>query len=273
MPRILYPQWRESLQPTKYPFADTATLTNAANEFIPDDLFLDASFYVIGAREGLHLSEIEINNSTATLRVSDTTQRIFASAAFELFDPPEIIRFVDSYERPAGVLVSTPNQLSVLQAWSPGVHTFLRLATQFAASVVIPTPEPGVRGFQLADGTLFTGDVWLVAEEGVVLTSTEQIVEASCGEPESTQIVVRVDVVGDPLFRRRVCDPLELFQAPQFLQKLKLRQHCVTTELVPDARGDVKLTVGSHQASDTALRLRPTPQGLLIEVVGDTISS
>lgn len=269
--RILHPEWRDSLRPTKYPFSDTSSLTNGQGDFVPNDLFLDASLYVIGAKERLHISKISVGADTVVLAVSDVDRRQVAKATFNLLEPPTTIQVLDLRGRPAGILVAESAGLAVLQSWSSGDHEFALGAVEFAARTTIPTPEIGVRGFLLADGSLFTGDVWLVGEDGIVLSNGSAVVDSGCGQSPGEYQFVRVDVVGEPLYRRKLCDPLELFQTPRFLKILRLQRGCDVYDLVPDAHGNINVTVGSHAASDTVLRVRTTNDGIIIETVGKSL--
>jgi hypothetical protein len=115
---------------------------------------------------------------------------------------------------------------------------------------VIPTPEVGVRGFLTEAGALLTGDVWWVGERGIVVRDDGG--------------TVRVDVVGDPLFARRLCFPLGLFATPRFIRTIN--------RLPPGPDGDFQVVVGGHDAPDTVLRIYPiSPTELAFEVVGETL--
>lgn len=268
MPNILDPEWRASLAPTNYPFADTASLTNSEGDFIPQGMLLDASLYLIGAQSRLYISQITITAPTVTFSFSDTSKQTIATASFPLLDPPAGLQVLDNYGRPGGLLVADPANLAVLQSWSPGSHVFLLGSTEFAARVVIPTPEIGLRGFQLADGSVFTGDVWFVGGDGVVLSHGVALVETGFqAEPTELQFL-RIDIVGDALYLRQQCTGPNLFVTTNFLRVLRLQRGCDFIDLVPDANGNIDVTGGSHLASDTVLRVRPTSSGLLVETIG-----
>ncbi len=269
MAEIRYPEWRAELATSKYPFADTASLTNAAGDFLPEDAFADASLYIIGAQSRVYISRVVITSAECELTFNDSTRTVVAVASFSLLTVPDVVRVLDVYGRPAGALIAGAG-LAIFRAWTVGTHVFEMAQSEFAAAVTVPTPEVGVRGFVLDDGSLLAGDAWLIGENGVVLSYATAIVEDPCGET-TTYPVIRVDVVGDPLYRRTLCDPVELFTTPRFLRQLRLRRGCEDIDLVPDEHGDIKLTVGSHQASDTVLRVRTTPNGLRIETVGPSI--
>lgn len=271
--RIVHPEWRSYFETTKYPFADTASLTNDEDDqnFIPEGTFLDASLYPVGAGERLYLSKVVANTAgSVTLYIGDSTDDEVASGVVDLLDPPSSVRLTDAYGRPAGILVSEPTRLLSFQGWNTGTHTFSMAQTEFVARVCVPTPEVGVRGFELDDGSVLTGDVWFLGDDGVVLTpsvSSEPDPDHP-GEFRSVN-VIRIDVVGDPLFRRRICQTV--FVGPKFLRTITARDGCRKIVCGPDELGNINVTVGSQDAADTILRIRGTEDGLVFETVGERL--
>lgn len=248
--RILFPGFREELEFTRYPFADSALLTSAeSGQQIEVDTFLDASLYPIGAAARLYISSITITVREITLTIGDEENAELATAIFDPLVAPDVLVFTDSFDRPAGVIISESLKLSRFSAWPVGVHTFELGETEFAASVVIPTPAPGVRGILTEAGDLFTGDIWIVGDDGVVVREID-------GN-------IRIDIVGDPLFARRLCSQLDLFTPPNFLKTIN--------GCAPDANGNFNLTVGENLSTEPILRIYPTDTGLKIEAVGNLI--
>ncbi len=278
MPTVrVFPRWRDDFVGTNFPFADTATLTNEAGDFFTAGLFLDASFYPVGGRERMYVSQVLIDAESCTITLGDAGSAERCSGSFTLLASAEstvddetdaLIHFTDQYDRPAGVIVSTPLRLATFQAWAPGLHEFSLGATELVARVCVPTPDIGVRGFLLDDGTLVTGDVWFVGDDGVVLQVEDRYLKDQCGSPQTFRTIV-VNVVGDPLFRRRLCQDPELFQTPRFIKTLVLRAHNQELELTPDEFGEFKLLVGSNLADDTVLRIQAVEGGLILGAVGE----
>lgn len=268
--RILYPAWREYNGPTNYPFVDTATLRNDSGIFIPEGAILDAVLYPVGGGSLLRLSKVVVTQQSVTVYVGDETNDELCSGELQFDNANDELRLQDAYGRPAGLLVSEVNQLLTFLAWPPGTHAFTYAQAGFTLDVCIPAAEPAVRGFLLDDGSLMTGDVWLVGDDGIVLTLESSPVltegcDATSDEPAYPTIVV--NIVGDPLFRRRLCGGL--FSAPQFLRTITVRRDCRQIICYPDATGDFKMTVGHSAAPDTVLRIRHTGGGLRIEAVGE----
>lgn len=249
--RILFPEFRDEYETTRYPFIDGATLTSGDGQTIDADLFLDASLYPIGSIGGfLYLSKITVRPRSVRITVADRSRK---EKAFVEFDPllaPDTLYVTDEWDRPAGVIVSDPLRLSRFTSWAEGDHNFGADATQFVPSCVIPTPEIGVRGILTEKGELFTGDLMIVGQNGVVVRKEEDD-------------VIRIDIVGDVLFRRKLCFPIDLFKPPGFVKTIN--------GCGPDRFGNFNITVGGHLNEETIVRIRKTDAGLMIEAVGSTI--
>jgi hypothetical protein len=266
MPEQRFPEWRSQNSTTKYPFSDGASLVNDEGYTLLEGTFLDASVFPVGAREQLHLSLVTVEPDLVTLAIGDRYVAALATATFPLITPDPVVAFADPYGRPAGLLVSTAERMGVFQSWEVGDHPFTPAQSEFAATVCFPSPEGGLRGVLLEDGSFFAGDVWLVGDDGVVLREDTVSIDPGCA-PRPYR-VVRVDVVGDPLFRRRLCQPAALFQTPRFVKRVYVVHSLGSFTCVPDAGGDVKLTTANHLANDAALRVRTTGDGVGFEVAG-----
>ena len=252
--RIIFPEFRDEFLTTRYPFADSATLQTEgdADLKIEVDTFLDGSLYPVGAGGSLYLASITVAIRKVTITLQDENRVPLASTTYDplLLDDVDRLEFVDTRGRAAGILLTDALRLARFTAWPVGTHTFALGATEFAASVVIPSPQVGLRGLLTEADDLLAGDVWLVGDNGVVVTEDD-------GD-------IRVDIVGDPLFVRKLCGQVELFQAPNFITMIN--------DCPPDAYGNYNLVAGDHLTEDTILRINPTDDGLIIEAVGDTVN-
>lgn len=273
--RILHPAWREELEATPYPFGDWATLANGKGPFLPEGTFLDAALYPINAGPHLRLSQVIVSQQTVVLVVGDNTQTEVCRGTLDLLAPQDDVPLVDPYGRPAGILVSTAQRLVIFQTWPSGTHTFTYAQTGFAAHVCLPIQEQCFRGFLLDDGTIVAGDIWLVGDDGIVLShETAAAIQDECdagvqADPQEQRI--RVDIVGDPLFRQRLCATASA--TPRFLQTLTVRRGCEDIVCRPDDIGDIKLTAGKLTGESTILRIRSTGSGLRIETVGEVLQN
>lgn len=266
--RVITPEWKASNQNTRFPFSSAATLTNAEGRVLLEGVMLDAALYVIGATAGLFLAAAEVTFQTVTLTLATPTQPDLATGVFDLIRPPDQVVFYDAYGRPAGTLVSESRRLGLFQSWGVGRHEFLAAQTEFAASCVFPTPEVGVRGIRLETGQLFVGDVWLVGDAGVVLRVAAAVVPVPGTARQRTIQTIRVDVVGDPLFRRRLCQPENLFATPRFLRAIRVVGQNMTFDVAADAGGNVRLSTMDAPGGDTVLRVKTTDAGIEISAVG-----
>lgn len=275
MPNVVqtvYPQeWRDQYLDTPYPFFDEATLSNGDGVFIPEGTFQDAAIYPIGARPLLRLSKIVVTANKTKVYVGDDTNDELCYGIIDIIEPKANIRLVDKYSRPSGVLVSAEESLLVFQSWPQGTHKFNYSQTGFVSDVCLPTPAVTVRGFLLDDGELLTGDVWFVGSDGVVLNYGDYEPPQNCAIPgfdAETQRVIRVDVVGNPLYRRGQCG--ELFENPQFIRTITVRKDCAQVVCTPDDSGNFSLLVTSNGAEDTVLRAHAENGGIRFETIGQT---
>jgi hypothetical protein len=271
--RILFPEWRDSNDTTRYPFSEQATLLNEEGTLLLEGTFLDAILYPIGGGAGLYITSAVIDHENVTLYIGNLTQPTLCSGTFPLLDAPDLIELVDAFGRPAGVLVSETIRLAIFQSWGTGTHEFSRTQTEFAATVCVPTPEIGVRGIQLDSGEVVVGDVWLVGDDGVVFRVEDLEVPATCERAAHTIKVIRMDVVGDPLFRRRLCEGSELFDVPKFIKTIRVVGPDGTFECTPDSHGNLQITANNDLATDTVLRITNKPEGVTIGTVGSRLTN
>lgn len=269
--RQIYPQWREQNGTTKYPFAEVATLRNDEGKQLLEGTFLDAVLYPIGSGVGLYLSQIVLTHESVTITVGTLTDPALCSGSFDVVDPPDSLALTDVYGRPAGLLVSESVRFAILQSLGVGTHDFAPEQTEFCASVCIPTPEVGVRGLELPDGTVLVGDVWIVGDDGVVVRTEDYDEPAACGVPVTSLQAIRIDIVGDPLYRRRLCSNADLFATPRFIKTLRIVGPNQSFDCAPDEFGEFKLSLMNAEAPDTVLRITPTPDGLKIGAVGQKL--
>ena len=247
--KVLFPEWRNEQTKSKYPFADSATLNNGT-DFIPKSLFVDARLFVIGGGARQFISQVTVATEGVYIYISDENEEIIASGYVELASITGTVELLDAYERPAGVLVGEVSQLATLASWAAGDHTFEIDETEFTATVVVPQPQIGVRGF-LVEGKLFAGDAWIVGEQGVFLTLDGEY--------------IRVDIVGDPLARQRFCEQVFSYDQPWFIRTI--------TGYTSDEYGDFKIMAGSQLASDTVLRIEQRKNGIGFKLVGKILAN
>lgn len=242
MPEIVYTEWRNENEQVNYPFADNATLENSEGVKIDPTLFLDARLYPIGGDETLYLRRVVVEEELARfyLAVGDTE---IAYGNLDLIVVPSNgeVPVLDTYGRPAGVLVSTSDKLTAVPGLFGSETVFPEAATHFAPSVVVPMPDIGVRGFLTDDGDMIFGPAILVGEQGIVLSADGN--------------VIRVDALGNPFAKHEDCegqDPLPVYCPIKTINGIS-----------PDENGDFKLTIGGNSAVDNLFRIVQLQPGVL----------
>ena len=247
MTQIIFPEWRDMQGDSKYPFVDTADLSNGTIVFTKS-MFVDARLVAIGGGPRQYISQVVVSTSSAIIHIADEAGEL--STGEVVFGANQTtVELLDTYGRPAGILVSADaEQLNVLASWPVDTHTFTVEQTEFTATVVVPTPQIGVRGF-LAEGKLFAADVYLLGEQGVFITKDGSY--------------IRVDIIGDPRARQRFCSQLFNYEPPWFIQTIN--------GYSPDEYGEWKILSGVSLATDTVLRVEPVENGIGLRLVGPVV--
>jgi hypothetical protein len=281
MATLHHPEWYDSNSGNNYPFDDLSTMVNSAGRVIASDTLLDAAIYPAGGSLNMYISSVEVRSDQVTIFISDEKVKNLCSCTFSPNAPPNPAKptvellIVDKNGRKAGVLVAKQVNLSVFSAWGAGTHQFLASQTRFVAACCYPVPADTVTGFQLDDGNVLYGDVYLVGEDGVVL-DCDMVDEWGSDNAVS---VIRVNAVGDPLFRRKVCSP-GLFDTPRFIRQVVFQHGQQTVIVGPSDRGNVTVMSASMEdpesnllKPDSVLRIRTTQQGVLFEAVGERLDN
>lgn len=230
-------EFRPEQADSPYPFADTATLVADTGFTLDPALFLDASVHPTGGTAGLRLSEVVVTPTAVSFLVGDDATEVLASGSFSPIAPGDgRVRLLDPAGKPAGLLLADPVKLALAAYWPAGTHKFTRQATEFVASCAIYLPPAGVRSLTGEDGLPLSGHVWLVGEDGVVLSVANN--------------EIRVDVAGDPYFVRKLCGPVA-GAAPPVLKTIN--------NIAPGPGGTFLLVRRAVTTADSVLRVIPRP--------------
>ena len=217
------------------------------------DVFIDASFYPIGGGTSIYLSSVVVTTNKVTIYAKTVFPVMTVSTEYNPLNLPanNVLDFYDDYGRPAGILLFDRDKIAEIYQWGFGTYTFNRSATEIVATAFIPAQEPGVRALMLEDNTFITGDVCLIGSNGVVLRAEDNN-------------VIRIDVIGVPLFQREACDDVGKNKPPQkFVSTIN---NCPADEF-----GNFTITAtdrGVAPGDATVLRVYPTNFGLIIDAVG-----
>lgn len=264
MTKIRHPEYRKELENTKYPFVPTASLSNGAVSFF-EGTFLDAHIYAVTGTSGYYISNITITSSAIHLQIGDNASAELLSGTVSLPITSETVRLVDNFGRSAGLLVSSIDRLAVLTTWGVGTYSFEAEQTAFCVTCCMPVPEVGVTAIQLESGDLLSGRVWLVGDDGVVLQTVKKI------DKRGNEIdLLQINVVGDPLFLQKLCNPEDLFTPVNPIRTIRIVQGEVSYECDADDSGNFNIQMNDSLAADAALRIRTTPEGIVFNVEGST---
>lgn len=234
-------EWRNNNENIRYPFADSATLLSEDNVEFDKDVFSDARLYFIGSSGRIYLGAVDVAGLAVTLRFYDTVAGYLGWASYDGTVVGGELSVFDQYGRVAGILVSTEIRLAAFaNRFKQGETLYAVEATEFAPTVLVPLPNAGVQGLLLDDGSVLTGEIWLVGEDGVVLSYRDN--------------ALRVDVVGNAYALVQECEK-EGFALSTFCGLKTIN------EISPDAHGDFKLLPGGNLAQLSALRVESAADG------------
>jgi hypothetical protein len=265
MPR--FPEWRTEHDAAKYPFEDACDLVTDTGFTLPSGIFLDASLYARGGGANARIDSLTVAGDRIKISVTDDNS-VELSGEFFWNSNDTVVKLLDEFGRPAGMLITEPLRMAALQAWGDAAHTFGTNSATFVASVSSPMPETSVSGIVLDDGNVLTGDVILVADDGVMFSCDTVLTTPGCGIATVEQSVIRVNAVGNPLFLRQRCEP-SLFRTPQFLRSLVFQKGDKRIEVGPGETGRVLIAQVPVLVEDTVLRLSQIENGLRFEAVGE----
>lgn len=254
MSLIVFPQFREEQQDSKYPFEDGTKTTPAGAEInVPNNVIIDAAIFAVGGGGSASIAAFEIYGTELTITVETTNPLITLTAAASLSSFPPTVQLSDDRGRPGGTLVFGENAYSFFSSIPAKRYEFKANALTFVASCFTPVPETRVNGVLINDTELLTGDIALIGENGVVVRNVSR---------NGQENRIRVDVIGVPLFKRKNCSNEELDPpAQKFLSTIN---NCP-----PDEFGNFIIATGTQDASKpTPVRVYPTNKDTLtIEVV------
>lgn len=254
--RVLYPEWRDYNRPTGYPFAERATLTNGTAVF-PADAIADARVHLAGAGPGLYLASVEVGYDSAIVTLASPGIFPTCTATVAYDSGTDIVQLLDERGRPAGILVGREiDALDELRTMGFGLHEFTFDQTELAATVCEPVPAAGVEGFELDDGEYASGKVWLVGGDGVVLRRGDLPTD------------MRVDIVGDPLYRRKLCEPEGLYVRPTPIKFLRIVGPDHEFTIPVEGNQHLQIVSDNNLVSDPVLRLNVVSGALVFSVVG-----
>lgn len=245
--------YRAEIGDSPYPFCDAASLTAASGVRIDPAALVDAAVYSPDAQARLGITRIETTTTGgATVWIGDAADALRAAAVINLDNIPGEVAVLDRLGRQAGLLVLDAGLVAAWRGWPVAAHAFPIGAAEFVPSCVVPMPGGGVRALE-ARGDLMTDDAWIIGERGIVV------------RPDGDGRI-RIDIVGDPLFVRRLCDPAGA-------GRLDVRTVRTINGVPPNPDGSFHVVV-TGAVPDTILRVVPQPpHNLVISAAGRVVRS
>lgn len=226
-------QTTESREQSRYPWSDATSLRTDRGFVVPRETIADASLQLQGPSR---LASVTVEESSIRLGLSSATM---VGEAVVMADD-ELAEVHDRDGCRCGLLV-LGEALPDLFGWPPGKHALA--GGEFVAAVCSPAAERHVTKLKTADGTTHHGEVWLVGDRGVSLELTDT------GD-------LTISIVGEPLFRRLLCDGDADFVTPVPLRTIN--------GINADAYRSFHLVVGRAISGRPALRVVSEPDGLSI---------
>lgn len=190
-------QWPDIHRRDPYPFKDTASLRSNTGELTIDPRwFVEARFWPVTNSSRIYLRTLGRSGTTLSLQLADESG-VLAQASVEIDSGAKRAVFYDSAENQVGYLQTTEGGFLSFRDQPEGSYRFNLTATEFVPTAVTPQVRSGVTLLRDDFGSFLTGGWRMVGGEGVELSVDGQS--------------VRVDLVGDGLYRRDVCEnPAEL---------------------------------------------------------------
>lgn len=242
MPRVLFEEFRDQYENTRYPFMDTALMTDSNEGItIPDNIFLDAGFCF---PEGFpYLSSIEVNNTSALFTITSGSDTAECRMGFDSI--PNILRFRTSRGKYIGCMVSEKGRLAWFAALPVGTYLFYPEHTSFATRCNIRSGALGVASLGV-DETSLIGDVWLVGGNGVFLRNVDGKIE--------------IDILGEVLYKRKKCNDPDSFETPKYLKSIN--------GVFPDEHGNIQVGFYTEDRKST-IRFITRESGIEIKRINE----
>lgn len=178
---VEFTEWRNKNHYRSYPVADDASWTATNGSVVPQEVFLDAMLTPIDPEGTVYVSAIDLSNNR--VEVSDDNGLL----AWAIVTAEDTLTFADEYGRKLGVIVVSEEFRDL-----GGTLTFESHALPLAPAAVIPQVQNCVRGIQLPDGTVVTGDVEIIGVNGIVVehdVAANALTFSAIGEPNGPECV------------------------------------------------------------------------------------
>ena len=241
----LHQSWNDLHENSPFPFEDRASLRSTdRTATIPVQAIRDLVLATPQLNTPTRLGEIERTLDAVILRFFQGNIAI-ATATVEQTGT-EWVEIADDVGTPAGRLRIDPTTFSTLFGLAVKTYRFNAAGATLVPWVTFYRPRNGFRGFRLPDGTVLTGEITLIAADGLRFTADGHL-----------------DAVGDPLR-----DVPEEGLIPRAVSQLILDDQ-VTQQILTPQKGAITGRAVNPGGNAPAVRIsNPSGSTIKVEVTG-----
>lgn len=196
-PSVNAVSWNQETKRSPFPFVDVATLKDASGLLaLASSWILDARLWpAMSAPAKVYLQSIERSKGLLRFTVA-STEEVLCTAEVSDFTKRRLA-FFDVHGVQSGFMSFAAGALQHIYDRPSATYLFPVEATEFVPAVVTPAFISGLGTVGDASGNTIREDIRLVGGEGVAL----HVIPGN---------QIRVDVIGDPYYRRDTCENADL---------------------------------------------------------------
>lgn len=196
-PSVNAVSWTQETKRSPYPFVDIATLKDASGLLgLSASWVLDAKLWpAMAAPAKVYLQSIARSRGLLRFTVA-STEEVLCTAEVSDFNKRRLA-FFDARGVQSGFMSFAAGALQHIYDRPSAVYLFPVEATEFVPAVLSPALISGLGAVRGSSGGAVQEDVRLVGGEGVAL----HVIPGG---------KIRIDIIGDPYYRRDTCDDAEL---------------------------------------------------------------
>lgn len=178
MTTIYGSQWEDSLRGLAYPFA-SPYLPTSGDLTVPVNFIMDAAIFMRSSESTAVLESITVGPLRAlTITFADSAKTPVGTAVVPTNGG--LVAITQGGVN-VGFISVDPDAAAIVQGWFPRTYTF---GAPLVPNVVVVSDPAWLRGLVCPDGTVLSGDAYIVGAPGIVLTPTPTGVSvAAVGDP------------------------------------------------------------------------------------------
>lgn len=166
--KIFGPTYQDSLRGLQYPFAVAGPVRAEDGTVLDADVITDAALFVRAGTEKVLLYEIiVVQGVSATMTFADAAGTPVGAAAVTPVDAGRVDIALNGLN--TGFMAFDATAMRGLLNWTSGTYVF---RVELVPHVLVFSDPAWRRGIVLPDGTVLTGEIWLVGADGIQLAPT-----------------------------------------------------------------------------------------------------